>query len=61
MPIFRSFLRFPFVWHFRVAAIRCCQCWMVLAVASISVADARPLSHQLRTSDPTAVCRLAYG
>ncbi len=51
----RSFLRVRLMWALRVAALRCCQCWMVLAVASISAWEARPLSHQLRTRPLTAV------
>ena len=55
MPICRSFLRARLWWHLRAVALRCCQCWIVLAVCSMSVVDARPLSHQLRTNEPMAV------
>jgi hypothetical protein len=56
MSIFRSFFRVRLMWQRRAVALRCCQCWIVLAVALINATDARPLSHQLRTSDPIAVC-----
>jgi len=55
MPSFRSFLRFCLVWLLRAVAMRCCQCWISLAVCSINAVDARPLSHHERTSTPTAV------
>ena len=55
MPICRSFLRVRFWWLLRAVAWRCCQCWIVLAVCSMSLVDARPLSHQLRTNEPVAV------
>src|SRR4030067_822428 len=56
MPNCRSFFRVRLMWQRRAVALRCCQCWMILAVPLSNAADARPLSHQLRTSDPTAVC-----
>ena len=56
MPCFRSFFRVRFVWHMRAVALRCCQCWITLAVCSISTVEARPRSHQLFTSAPTAAC-----
>lgn len=55
-PISRSFLRVLFVWQTRAVALRCCQWAIVLAVCSISAAEARPLSHQLGASPPTARC-----
>jgi len=45
MPIFRSFFSCSLDVALRAAAIRCCQCWIVLAVAVISAADARPLPN----------------
>ena len=54
MPILLSFLMVRLRWHFRAVALRCCQCWMIWAVCSIRVVEARPLSHQLGMSEPTA-------
>ena len=39
---------------FPAVALRCCQCWMVWAVCSISVGEARPLRHQLGSSAASA-------
>ncbi len=52
--MFRSFLSVRLRCDLRASALRCCQCWMMLAVCSMSVGEARPLSHQLSTSAPTA-------
>lgn len=54
MLFFRSFLMVRFRWDFRAVALRCCQCWIVVAVCSMSACEARPLSHQLGTSAATA-------
>lgn len=55
MPISRSFRRVRLMWLLRALALSCWVVWMHLAVCSISLAEARPLSHQDRTSAPTAV------
>ena len=56
MPIFRSFLRVRLVWHLRAVALRCCQCWISPAAASISAAHTLPLSQQLCTNAAAAIC-----
>ena len=55
MPIFRSFLCLDLTWLLRAWALRCWLYWIVPAVCSINLAEARPPSHQERTSEPTAV------
>ncbi len=56
MPFCRSFLRVLLMWLLRASALRCCVYWIVLAVCFNSLADARPLSHQLCTRADTASC-----
>jgi len=56
MPMFRSFLRVRLVCDLRAAPMRCCQCWISLAAASIRAVHRAPLSHQLRTSAAAATC-----
>ncbi len=43
------------MWDLRAVALRCWVFAMMLAVCSTSLLEARPPSHQLRTSEPTAV------
>lgn len=44
------------MWLLRASVLRCCVYWIVLAVCSNSLAEARPLSHQLCTRADTASC-----
>ncbi len=55
MPSFRSFLPVRWIGLLRDWALRCWRYPIVLAVCSISLAEARPFSHQERTGEPTAV------